>query len=94
MAWGSGYKQPNDWRTTRARILDRDGHMCRTTGCTRQATSVDHITSVAAGGTHDDENLVAICWPHKRIKDEADRKAGIARRQASRKRTEQHPGAL
>lgn len=52
------------WRATRARILERDGHLCvpcRTEGRTQPATMVDHVTPKNLGGTGDDSNLRAIC---------------------------------
>lgn len=47
------------WASIRARILDRDGHVCGY--CGREATTVDHITAKANGGTDDDWNLLACC---------------------------------
>lgn len=47
------------WEKTRARILTRDAHTC--VYCGREATTVDHITPKAAGGTDEDHNLVAAC---------------------------------
>jgi 5-methylcytosine-specific restriction endonuclease McrA len=47
------------WRSLRAQILARDNHICRR--CARPATHVDHITSKAAGGTDDPDNLAALC---------------------------------
>lgn len=54
------------WRTTRARILDRDQHRCQVLNkygrpCGNTATTVDHIIPVARGGTDDPENLRAAC---------------------------------
>jgi 5-methylcytosine-specific restriction endonuclease McrA len=92
MKRGHGYKQPGNWRTTVRRILTRDAHKCYL--CQAPAHSVDHITSVAAGGSHADHNLAAICPTCKANKDEADRLAGLARRRTRlgrQRRTEQHP---
>jgi len=47
------------WRSTRARILARDGHRCRQ--CGEPAQHVDHITPVASGGTDHPSNLRALC---------------------------------
>jgi 5-methylcytosine-specific restriction protein A len=94
MSRPSGYKQPGHWKTTVARILRRDGYSCYFMGCTTRATSVDHVISVAAGGSHEDQNLAAICPTHKAIKDEQDRLEGVRRRQArqAKARTvEEHP---
>jgi 5-methylcytosine-specific restriction protein A len=56
---------PTDWKRTRARIIDRDQGVCqlKLPGCTGKATSVDHVQPVSKGGTDDDANLVACCWP-------------------------------
>lgn len=53
------------WRRKRARILKRDGYLCRCDDCTRDgllllAHEVDHIVPRARGGTDDDSNLRAI----------------------------------
>jgi 5-methylcytosine-specific restriction endonuclease McrA len=92
MSRGPGYKQPGNWRTTVARILKRDQWRCYLDG--KPAISVDHIVPVAEGGTHDDDNLAAICPGCKATKDEQDRRAGYARHQAQRGRRrapEAHP---
>ena len=50
------------WRTTRARVLARDGYACRLKlpGCTGQATQVHH--TVGRGTTGDDPRwLIAAC---------------------------------
>ena len=47
------------WRTTRERVLERDGHRCRY--CGAPATHVDHLVPVVRGGTDDPENLAAAC---------------------------------
>ena len=59
--------------------------------------TADHIVNVAAGGTHDDDNLAAICEPCHTVKSERERVAGQRRagkrRAVSRKRQpEAHPG--
>lgn len=54
----------------RIRILVRDGFRCVYCGATREDAKieVDHVIPVAAGGTNDDGNLVAACWPCNRGK--------------------------
>ena len=58
------------WDVIRARILKRDRHICQE--CLRNkkpvpASTVDHIIPKAQGGTDEDSNLQALCWPcHKR----------------------------
>jgi 5-methylcytosine-specific restriction endonuclease McrA len=51
------------WEATRRRILERDGYVCqiRLPGCTRVATTVDHIVPRAMGGGHEDALLRAAC---------------------------------
>jgi 5-methylcytosine-specific restriction enzyme A len=52
------------WVKTRARILDRDSHLCQpclATGRPTPARQVDHVTPKTKGGTDDDANLQAIC---------------------------------
>jgi hypothetical protein len=46
---------PPGWARTRARILDRDGHRCRS--CGQPATEVHH----AVDGREDDGSLVSLC---------------------------------
>ncbi|XES82777.1 HNH endonuclease [Franconibacter pulveris] len=60
----------NKWEIIRARILKRDRHICQAclrNGRPRPAETVDHIIPKAHGGTDDEANLEALCWPcHKR----------------------------
>lgn len=49
----------NEWRKTRARILQRDP-VCKV--CNRAwSAEVDHVKPKEQGGTDDDENLQGIC---------------------------------
>lgn len=64
--WASGgargKARPPGWDATRKRILDRDGHRCRT--CGAPATHVDHIDR---GAGEVDSNLQSLCADcHKR----------------------------
>lgn len=86
----SSYAQPGNWKTTKRRILERDGHRCYLCGGT--AITVDHVVNVAAGGSHDDDNLAAICDPCHDVKSEHERRAGIKARKAGRQ--VQHPGVI
>jgi 5-methylcytosine-specific restriction endonuclease McrA len=88
------YKQPGNWKTTRRRILARDGHACYI--CGAPSNEVDHILAVTQGGTHDDTNLAAICTPHHEAKSKAERVAGqrAARRRKLEARQEPHPGVV
>ena len=51
------------WRTTRARVLQRDGHLCQIGGphCTVDATHVDHVIPRSHGGGDTESNLRAAC---------------------------------
>ena len=44
-----------------ASILRRDGHRCQYLGCTRRATTVDHVIPRCQGGANTWGNLVACC---------------------------------
>jgi hypothetical protein len=48
---------------TRFEVMKRDGHRCRYCGATAVQTRlvVDHVISVADGGTDDENNLVTAC---------------------------------
>jgi 5-methylcytosine-specific restriction enzyme A len=54
------------WRTTRRRVLARDGYRCRL--CGRPAVEVDHVMPVARGGPSDEANLRALCQRCNRAK--------------------------
>lgn len=91
----SGYTQPANWRSTKARILKRDGGLCYQ--CGKPASEVDHVIPVARGGTHDDDNLAAICTPHHEAKSEQERRQGYQLRRATHSRQrepEQHPSRI
>ena len=67
------------WPKTRARILERDGHVCQEevgqSICGAFGNTVDHITPRFEGGTDDDDNLRTLCGTHQQRKanDEANR---------------------
>lgn len=93
MTWqGHPRTSTAEWKRTRRRILQRDGHRCqlRYPGrCIGTATECDHITPGA--GDHD-TNLQAACTPCHRHKSAHE---GVTARQAKpqRRRTpEPHPG--
>lgn len=48
-----------NWQRVRARVLARDNHTCGY--CGNDATTVDHITARANGGTDEESNLIACC---------------------------------
>lgn len=69
-----GYGRP--WEVRRARILQRDKHICqecRRVGIATRASTVDHIIAKAHGGTDDDDNLESLCWPCHRTKTGKER---------------------
>jgi 5-methylcytosine-specific restriction endonuclease McrA len=55
------------YQTNRRIILARSGGHCFWPGCTRLATTADHITPLAKGGTHDLANLRAACRRHNSV---------------------------
>ena len=96
--WGSRRGVP---RTTRARVLERDGWQCQLAlpGCTFHAEEIDHIAGVAKLGYDDDsdENLRAACRKCHRARSGAQRdaasRASNAHRYARRHLPKQkHPG--
>ena len=70
------------WRKRRVRILKRDKGLCQVCigqGRITAASSVDHIINKAEGGTDDDSNLQAICWPCHKIKTQDESVRGLRR---------------
>lgn len=68
-----GRGSTRQWRKTRERILERDGHRCTAIENGRRCPEttnlhVDHITPKASGGTDDDENLTTLCARHNLTK--------------------------
>ena len=56
-------------KSTRRRVMRHDLWLCslRYNGCTGQATELDHIKPVSAGGGNEEDNLRAVCRScHKR----------------------------
>lgn len=67
------------WRRQRDGILQRDAGLCQ--ACLRAklitpAAEVDHIKSLAEGGSRDDSNLEALCGPCHRAKTLAEARRG------------------
>ena len=65
----------SSWTKTRARILERDLHLCQPCikgGRPTAAQEVDHIIPKADGGTDDDENLQAICRECHKVKTQQE----------------------
>ncbi|WP_369115069.1 HNH endonuclease [Edwardsiella tarda] len=66
----------NKWSLIRVRILKRDKYLCQEclrSGRAVSATTVDHIQPKSHGGTDDDSNLEALCWPCHRAKTARER---------------------
>jgi 5-methylcytosine-specific restriction enzyme A len=84
-------------RSTKLRILRRDGGVCQICGgarCQNRALEIDHRTPVAEGGSDHDDNLWAIgadpCHAEKTATEQA---RGRTRRQRNATRpAERHPG--
>jgi 5-methylcytosine-specific restriction endonuclease McrA len=49
------------YQQARPVVLARSGGRCEWPGCTKAATSVDHVLPLSKGGTHDLANLRASC---------------------------------
>ena len=78
--WGNASRHARgygkEWDKIRRRILVRDKHLCQPClrkGVVSPATSVDHITPKAQGGTDDPNNLQSICPACREAKDAVDR---------------------
>jgi 5-methylcytosine-specific restriction enzyme A len=99
MSWKDAARSPSSavvttakWRKLRLEVLKRDGRRCqiRDVGCTIEATEVDKIINVAAGGDpYDPRNLRAACSHCNSRK--AQQEATVARN-AWRRQPEKHPG--
>ena len=66
-AWGRSKRSNrygSAWQHLRKQILERDGHQCQLRlpdVCTGRASQVDHIISVADGGSDEPGNLRSVC---------------------------------
>ncbi|WP_276141143.1 HNH endonuclease [Rhodococcus sp. T2V] len=97
MAWGAGDPRTStsEWRVLRKSIILRDGNHCRQCGIsgTETALDLDHIVSVAEGGTDDPSNARLLCRRCHTPKTQAEAARGRARMRARLKLpTEKHPG--
>jgi len=80
------------WRKLRGQVLKSDRYRCqiKEAGCTGEATQVDHIINVGAGGAPlDPKNCQAVCATCNGRK--AQREATKARN-AWKRQPERHPG--
>lgn len=99
MTWGreSHRPVPSDWKKRKALVLERDRGVCHACGH-GGADDVDHLVNVAAGGTHELDNLGTIhsgrcptCRKHcHKAKTAAEAAAG--RRARHKQHAERHPG--
>jgi 5-methylcytosine-specific restriction protein A len=85
------------WRSTRTRILTRDGYQCtrvlKGSRCTNTATEVDHIHPRSLGGTDDDSNLASLCHAHHAEKTKRESAAARWKHRSTRE-PEPHPGIV
>jgi 5-methylcytosine-specific restriction endonuclease McrA len=51
-----------EYQRLRLAVLEAAGWQCQWPGCHRRATTVDHVTPLAYGGTNTPGNLRASCW--------------------------------
>lgn len=92
------YPLPSDWDARRRHVMRRDGGRCAViqpdgTRCQLPATTVDHIRAVREGGSHELENLRAICQWHHRKKTSAE--GNRARKRVTQQHPrEPHPGII
>lgn len=98
MAWIKRPGFPGDWPKRRRIAMARAGGQCETVTngvrCPARAVDIDHVVNVAEGGSHELDNLRAICPTHHTIKTKAERARGIARQPRERRPLEKHPGLL
>jgi hypothetical protein len=52
---------PDDWDDRRKRVLERDDYECQECGATDTILQVHHLTPISEGGSHNLNNLQAIC---------------------------------
>ena len=77
----------SDWARIRAQVLRRDRYRCqvRGPGCDGHGVEVDHIVSVADGGSNEASNLRAICVPCHRKRTGQQGHEGLKRATARRR---------
>jgi 5-methylcytosine-specific restriction protein A len=91
----SGYQRNGwVWQRTVQRILTRDEGRCYV--CGGPAVTADHVTPVAWSGSHDDDNLAAICKPCHDAKTKREAALGSTLRRPRTniaRNIERHPNA-
>lgn len=53
----------------RQAILDRDGHKCVKCGREDEYLEIHHVVPFCRWGSHDESNLVSLCWKCHRLSD-------------------------
>lgn len=57
----------------RARLLELNSHRCQHDGCeATERLELDHDIPLALGGSENDGNIIALCYPHHKEKTKAD----------------------
>jgi 5-methylcytosine-specific restriction protein A len=83
-----------NWKRTRRRILNRDGHECQIRGprCAVDANEVDKIIPASRGGSDtDDDNLRAVCPPCHKAKTARETAAGARSAHRARRSPKRRP---
>lgn len=99
MAWTNWhpYPVPKGWKATRNRIMNRDNGCCYVCGH-EGADQIDHIISIANGGSHDDTNLAPIhrvpCHSTKTRTEQVQRTVTTQPAPKLRRNPEKHPGFI
>ena len=99
MGYGRGKPSPSSlrprgyaWRKVRDYVRNRDGYRC--VECGVPAIEVDHIITVAEGGTDDPSNLQVLCSKHHRLKTIEDIKRIKLSRVRPSRYNQDHPGKI
>lgn len=67
------------WREARAAFLLACRHQCATNGCTRPASTVDHVKPISSGhDPWDQSNWQALCMPCQALKSSKEGGAATA----------------
>lgn len=92
MGWETSTRQhPPGWKALRRQVLERAEHTCQAPNCLSSATDVDHIVNLKSGGSHELDNLQALCKPCHTKKTLQEARAARQRFTTARPR-EKHPG--
>jgi len=61
-------------------VFAEQGHLCAVPDCYQPAAELDHIVSLAEGGSDDIDNLQGLCTTHHQEKTRAEAVRGQRRR--------------